>query len=167
MEFRSDPVDKLPFELLYQVVQHLEVYQIFQAQRVSRKWSQILSSSEIAEPLALKPRFGNPDDSSRTSEDQLSKTLTKTRGFSQGVLHIPDGLSPGSAASLLARHIDSFRNGTALSMAIGGWETKVYGKGGSSQVDFAGSILGLLWYSVRPVNVVDERPFSRYLPLVM
>lgn len=125
VDLRFDPVEILPFELCNQVFQHLEVYQIFQAQRVSRKWSQILSSPQIVEPLALRPWFGNSDISSRTSKALLRRALT-----------LPDG-----QASFQARHIDSFRNGTAFSMRIDKWKKEMYGDVFPSYIDFAGSIL--------------------------
>lgn len=68
VHLRSDPVENMPFELCYQIFEHLEAYQIFQAQRVSRKWYRMLSSPEIVEPLALRPLFGDLDTSSPTSK---------------------------------------------------------------------------------------------------
>ena len=130
VDFRSDPIDKLPFELCYHIFQHLEVYQIFQAQRVSRKWYQSLSSPKIVEPLALRPWFRNSEMASRTS-----------KGFLQGKLAIPKGLSPGGEASSQARHVDSFRNGTAFSMARGKWQTQGRNIDLLCLIDFAGSIL--------------------------
>lgn len=130
VDFHSDPVDKLPFELCYQIFQYFEVYQLFQAQRVSRKWYRMLSSSEIVEPLVLRPWYGNSDASLRTS-----------KGLSPETLPIPDGLSPRAAASLQAGHIDSIRNGTAFSMAVGTWPTKVHEALSYTDIVFAGSIL--------------------------
>lgn len=127
---RSDPVDKLPFEICYQIFQHLETYQIFQAQRVSRKWFDLLSSPEIVKPLTLTPWFGNSEMPSRIPEC-----------FLQGALKSPSGLSSNDKASLQAKHIDSFRNGTAHSMATGKWPAQ----GGYNEmlcrIDFAGSVL--------------------------
>ena len=130
VHLRSNPVEKMPFELCYQIFEHLEAYQIFQAQRVSCKWYRILSSPEIVEPLALRPLFGDLDTSSPTS-----------KGLLHGALPIPDGFSPSAAASFHARHVHSFRNGTALSMAMGQWQPQGYENRYPSRVCFAGCIL--------------------------
>ena len=130
VDFRCDPVDKLPFELCYDIFQYLDIYQIFQAQRVSRKWYQSLSSPKVIEPLALRPWFGDSEMSSRTS-----------RRFLQGATTVPDGTSPAGEASLHAKHIDCFRNGTAISMATGKWQTQGRDSNILSHIDFAGSIL--------------------------
>lgn len=129
MHLHSDPVEKLPFELWYQIFQDLEAYQIFQAQPVSRKWYRMLSSLEIVDPLALRPLFGDLDTSAPTSKRIL-----------KGAFPIPDGLSPGAAASFHARHIHSFRNGTAFSMAMGEWQCQGRENGIPSQICFAGCI---------------------------
>lgn len=120
-------MDKLPFELWFQILQHLEIHQIFQAQRVSRNWLRVLSSPEVLQSLTLKAWSGTSNMPSSTS-----------RGFFQGVRTLPSGLSPGGAVSLRARQIDSLRNGTAFSMAKGKWQTQEYNL---PEVDFAGSIL--------------------------
>ena len=130
MDFRSDLIDKLPFELCYQIFQYLEVYQIFQAQRVSRKWYQLLSSPNIVEPLTLRPWFGDSEMSLRTSKK-----------FLHGAITFPDGVSPGGVTSLHAKHIDSFRNGTAISMATGRWQTQGHDPDILSHIAFAGSTL--------------------------
>ena len=136
MDFRSDPVGKLPFELSYQIFKHLEVYQILQARRVSRRWSQILSSSQFVEPLILTPWFGSSDIASPTSKRRLQRTLASS-----------EILSPGNGASLQARHIDSYRNGTAFSMAIGKWGTQLRGAHILDHFQFAGS--NLAWIGRR------------------
>ena len=51
------------------------------------------------------------------------------------------GLSSGGQASLQARHIDSFRNGTAFSMARGKWQDKGTDSNILCYIGFAGSIL--------------------------
>ena len=103
---------------------------MFQAQRVSRKWYQSLSSPEVVEPLTLRPWFGASEMSSRTS-----------KRFLQGAITFPHGLSPGGESSLHAEHIDSFRNGTAISMATGKWQTQGRDANILSHIDFAGSTL--------------------------
>ena len=130
MHLHSDPLEKLPFEVIYHIFQHLEAYQIFQTQRVSRQWYWILSSPEIVKPLALRPLSGEFDTSATTS-----------KGLLQGAIPIPDGLSPDAAASFHARHIHSFRNGTAFSMAMGKWESQGRENGIPPRVCFAGCIL--------------------------
>lgn len=57
---------------------------------------------------------------------------------------MPDDLSPDAAASFHAAHIDSFRNGTAFSMAMSKWHSQqpqALGNSIPSRVVFAGSIL--------------------------
>ena len=90
----------------------------------------MLSSREIVEPLALRPLFGDLDTSKTTS-----------KGILKGTFAIPDGLSPGAAASFHARHIHSLRNGTAFSMAMGKWQSQGREKCIPSRVCFAGCII--------------------------
>ena len=90
----------------------------------------MLSSPEIIEPLALRPLFEDLDTSAPTS-----------KGLLQGAFPVPDGLSSGAAASFHARHIDSFRNGTAFSIAIGKWQSQEHEQSIPSRVCFAGCIL--------------------------
>ena len=130
VDFRSDPIAKLPFELCYQIFQHLEAYQIFQAQRVSRRWFRLLSLPEIVEPLTVRPWLGTLELSSQQSKNS-----------SQRALPLMSGLSSGGQASMQARHIDSFRNGTAFSMARGKWQDKGTDSDILCHIDFAGSIL--------------------------
>lgn len=132
MDFRSDPVVKLPVEICYQVFQYLEIYQIFQAQRVSREWYRLLSSPAIVDSLVLRPWVGYSGRSANSS-----------KGLSKGNLNTPSSLTPGGEASLQARHIDNLRNGLAFSMSTGKWHTsfQTYETRILSHVDFAGSIL--------------------------
>ena len=78
----------------------------------------------------MRPWFGTLELSS-----QQSKNL------SQKALPLMSGLSSGGQASLQARHIDSFRNGTAFSMARGKWQDKGTDSDILCHIDFAGSIL--------------------------
>ena len=134
VDFRCDPIDKLPFEICYQIFQHLEAYQIFQAQRVSWKWYETLSSPEIVEPLTLRPWLDVSEMSSGTS-----------KGSSQGTLVSQSDSLAGGKTSLQVKHIDSFRNGTAFSMAKGNWPDEFDNQLAhidiSYEVAFAGSIL--------------------------
>ena len=78
----------------------------------------------------MRPWFGTLELSSQQSED-----------LSRRAVPLINGLSSSDQASLQARHIDSFRNGTAFSMARGKWQAQ--GNHGDllCQFDFAGSIL--------------------------
>ena len=82
------------------------------------------------ETLALRPWFGNSETRSRIAQDSAQRNL----GF---VRNSP----PDVETSLQARHIDSFRNGTAFSMATGSWQTSVTDKCVVYYIAFAGTIL--------------------------
>lgn len=101
VDLRCDIIAKLPLELSQIVLQHLPLYQVFQAQRVSQKWKQILSSAQTMAPL-------------------LQDWYTK-REIDRG-LQIPTGLSADSVASLEAKHIDAYRTGHAFTYARHEWE---------------------------------------------
>ncbi|CAF9905921.1 hypothetical protein IMSHALPRED_004018 [Imshaugia aleurites] len=89
IDLRCDIFSKLPLELSQQIAQHLEIFQIFQAQRVSRQWCRILSSPDFLDRIYLRPWFAEK---------------YKTPG--------PDeGLPPSLARSLKAQQIDAFRCG--------------------------------------------------------
>ena len=78
----------------------------------------------------MRPWFGTLDLSSKQPED-----------LSQRALPSKSGLSSSGQASLQARHIDSFRNGTAFSMARGKWQDPGIRRDILCHIDFAGSIL--------------------------
>ncbi len=90
-----DVFGKLPLELSQRISRYLQLYQIFQARRVSKRWNAILSSSYIVESMFLRPWY---------TEEKSS-------------LHIPEGLSESAVVSLKAEHIDAFRNGRAFSVS--------------------------------------------------
>ena len=90
-----DVFGRLPLELSQRISQYLQLYQIFQARRVSKRWNVILSSPYIVESMFLRPWY---------TEEKSS-------------LHIPEGLSESAVVSLKAEHIDAFCNGRAFSVA--------------------------------------------------
>lgn len=129
MDFRCDPAGKLPLELWSQILQYLDIYQLFQAQRVSRKWHALLSS-EIVKTLALRPWSGS-----------LEKSPSASNGTSWGALPVRDSLSSINEVSLKARQKDSFQNGTAFSKTIGSWSTQPDTYCLCSRISFSGSTL--------------------------
>ena len=91
IENRYDIFTKLPIELSQQIAQELEIFQVFQAQRVSKSWRQILSSSDFLDHFYLRPWFG-----------QRGRIPRK-----------PEGLSFSPTRSSRAEQIDAFRYGRA------------------------------------------------------
>ena len=67
-----------------------------------------------------------------------------SEGLLQGTLNPFDGLSPGVEASIQASHIDSFRNGTAFSMARGKWQSQGNVTEFFTLIGFAGTLLAWL-----------------------
>jgi len=53
---RVDIIGKLPLELVHYIFQRLPLYQLFQAQRVSRQWCEVLSAPQTVD-LLLRPWF--------------------------------------------------------------------------------------------------------------
>ena len=90
-----DLFGRLPLELSQHISRYLQLYQIFQARRVSKRWNAILSSSYIVESMFLRPWY---------TEEKSS-------------LRVPEGLSESAVVSLKAEHVDAFRNGRAFSVA--------------------------------------------------
>ena len=78
----------------------------------------------------MKSWSGTSEISSRLSKCILKSALT-----------LPSSISSRGEASLQARHIDSFRNGTAFSMARGKWQSQATNTDILCRIDFAGSIL--------------------------
>ena len=78
----------------------------------------------------MRPWFGTLELSSQQSED-----------LSRRAIPLINGLPSSNQASSQAKHIDSFRNGTAFSVARGRWQA--LGTHGDllCHIDFAGSIL--------------------------
>lgn len=101
INLHCDIIADLPLEISQIIVQHLPLYQVFQARRVSSRWRQVLSSPQTVEPL-LRCRF---------------PTLTADTS-----LHIPKCLSANSIVSLKAEHIDAYRTGHAFSYARYQWD---------------------------------------------
>ena len=89
----------LPLEMIAMIFQHLEIYQIFQARRVSSKWLRCLSASAITDPL-----------------------LQQWDAMGQTPLRISEVLEPRSMASYRAEHIDAYRRGLAFSRLAYAWE---------------------------------------------
>lgn len=93
----SDPFVKLPAEVIQNVCQHLELYELFSAQRVSKIWQTQLSLQNIENSL----RAWFDDRSPRSSENLSMQVLNQE-----------------------AETVDAFQNGKATSMAIGKWGNK-------------------------------------------
>ena len=89
-----DIAAELPLELSNLVFQHLQLYELFRLQRVSRRWAAAL--------------FCIADSTVRSWE-----------AFGEMQLFIPEGLSSSATLSLKAEHIDAFCNGDAFSMKSG------------------------------------------------
>ena len=51
VNFHCDIVGKLPLEICLSIFQHLELYQTFQAQLVSRRWAEILTSRPVVDSV--------------------------------------------------------------------------------------------------------------------
>lgn len=113
------------------IVQHLPLYQVFQARRVSSKWRQILSLPQTVEPL-LRSRFPTP-----TAETAL---------------HIPEGLSADSVVSLKAEHIDACRTGHAFSYARHVWDCFPHGLGNRRQLAYANGVMA--WVDTTDGHIV-------------
>ncbi|CAF9907605.1 MAG: hypothetical protein ALECFALPRED_003548 [Alectoria fallacina] len=116
-----DVFGKLPLELSQHIFQYLQLYQIFQARRVSRRWNAVLSSSHIVESMVLRPWY--------TEE--------------KSPLQIPEGLSESAVLSLKAEHVDAFRNGTPFSIAVAKTESW-YDGFASGPVEYSEGVLAWL-----------------------
>lgn len=93
VDFHCDIVTKVPFEISEMILHYLPLCLVFQAQRVSRRWREILSSPEIVTTLL---RSWYPDSDIPSG--------------------VPDGLSAREAASLNAEHVVAYKRGNAFSM---------------------------------------------------
>ena len=91
--FHCDLVGQLPVEITAMILQYLPLHQVFQAQRVSRKWRIILSSAQMVDNL-LHAWYPGPS----------------------APLSIPDHLSESAVASIKAEHVDAYRTGNPFSM---------------------------------------------------
>ena len=90
-EFRFDIVTSLPVELIPLVFRHLELYQLFQCRRVSRRWLDLLGADQVVKPL-LQPWIATEDVK----------------------LRIPEGSSSKSVLDIYAEHQDAFQTGNAF-----------------------------------------------------
>lgn len=102
VDLRCDIISQLPLELSQIILQHLPLYQLFQARRVSSKWRQILSSAQTVEPL-LRDWYHPKRDVDRGSQ-------------------IPAGLSADSVAYLKAKYIDAYCTGHPFTYASHEWD---------------------------------------------
>lgn len=94
VDFYCDIVARIPFEISEMIFQYLPLCQVFQAQRVSKKWQEILASAGMITSL-LRQWYRGPDTTPR----------------------LPDRLSVYTAASLMAEHVDAYQRGKAFSMS--------------------------------------------------
>ena len=100
-DFTYDIVSNLPLEINVMIFQHLQIYQVFQARRVSSKWLRHLSSPVLVDRLLQH-------------WDSMGKTPLK----------IPEGLEAQIIRSHQAEHIDAYRRGLAFSMVAYPWESQ-------------------------------------------
>ena len=91
VDFHCDIVGKLPLEICLNILQYLELYLIFQAQRVSRRWAEILTSGPA---LGYLLRTWYQEDEIVTSTLELS------------------------LASDMAEHIDAHHRGSPFSRML-------------------------------------------------
>ena len=90
-DFRFDIVANLPIELILLVFQHLELYQLFQCRRVSRRWLELLGADGVVRPM-LQPWNATEDVK----------------------LRIPEGSSSKAVLDIYAEHQDAFQTGNAF-----------------------------------------------------
>lgn len=103
VDFHCDIVARVPFEISEMILHYLPLYQVFKAQRVSRRWRELLSSPNIVKTLLRSWYPGS-----------------ETPGVS-------DGLSARKAAWLNAEHVDAYKGGKAFSMKT--WTFEPYTDG--------------------------------------
>ena len=94
LERHFDIIGNLPLELVQSIFLALPIHQAFQAQRVSRRWSKLLTTTQTVETL-VRGWFRDDDTS----------------------LVIPNGSSAYDIASLKAEHINAYLNGKPFSKA--------------------------------------------------
>lgn len=129
-KLRCDIVGKTPLELVQKVFQHLQLYQAFQARRVSKHWSEVLSAHQTT-GLLMRSWFPKAEAS----------------------LTIPAGLSTEETDSLKAEHIEAYRNTTPFSRANRVWTTPLLRVESNCVSCAAGSIARIC--SPREVRVVN------------
>ncbi len=94
-----DIVGNLPVEVNIMIFQYLELYEVFQARRVSQKWMQMLSSPDLLDAL-----------------------LQQWESMGETPLRMPEGTTPQPVTSLKAEHIDAYRTGLAFSKMAYKWD---------------------------------------------
>lgn len=94
VDFHCDIVAKVPCEISEMILQYLPLRQVFQAQRVSHRWRDILASPGV-----------------------VTAVLWSWYPASDPILGVRDGLSAKTVALLNAEHVDAYRSGNAFSMS--------------------------------------------------
>ena len=133
VDLHCDVITELPLEITRIILQYLPLHQIFQAQRVSSNWRQILSSTSTVEHL-LRDWF--------------------PKGEVGLGLRIPKGVSSEFIASLKAEHVDAFRTGSAFSSATNEWDRRdcfEYGAG-TGRAEYAEGIMA--WIDRKQFNQI-------------
>lgn len=101
LDFRFDIIGSLPTEILCLVFMNLDIYQIFQLRRVSKRWLAALSAPQIVQSM-LCPWFSmGPVD-----------------------LQMPLNLSYEESLAIKAEHVDAFKTGNPFSILQGTWTSK-------------------------------------------
>ena len=99
VDFRCDPLSKLPLEIIEQILGYLPLHQCFRIRRVSESWLKVLSKPQTVEHLL---RFWYPG--------------------AEAKFEIPRDLTASAASSLRAEHVDAYRSGQAFSTIVCPWE---------------------------------------------
>ena len=117
-----DALHALPLEICQNIAQHLDIPEIFPAQRVSKHWLRTFGSSELVWPL-LKTRFHEWND----------------------ILASPviEDLSGAAFAARKAEQLTAYRTGRAFSMRHGTWSlgSSVRDARGFSPIAYFGGLL--------------------------
>lgn len=100
-----DIFGNLPLEVSQEISKYLELYQIFQAQRVVKRWEHILSSTHVI-------------------DSRLGTWFSESTNVASIGLKIPKTIPPRGRLSMEAAHVDAFRSGSAFSMALGELEVE-------------------------------------------
>ncbi|KAL8647278.1 MAG: hypothetical protein Q9226_006498 [Calogaya cf. arnoldii] len=125
-----DIIGNLPIEIVGLIFQHLELYQAFQLQRVSKRWQEILSAPDLIEDL-LRPW------------DALGEVH----------LRMPPDTSAGAALALKAEHVDAFRTGNPFSMVEAHWEVAAWNGAYPLNVSYSHGRLAWLDHSHRTLHI--------------
>lgn len=95
VDLHYDIVAKVPLEITEMILQYLPICQVFRAQRVSRRWREILASPRMVTNL-LRSWYPDSDTPS----------------------NVPDELSAKTAISLNAEHVDAYKSGRAFILKV-------------------------------------------------